>query len=150
MGKTRNRRRLLAFLVRAGWKPRRNEWTVPCRDREGRWSYAQVSISEHGPQLTIDGSGVVVFDPLAAGRLRAALRDAIELYVRLDEPARPGVPVPRSHPGAAPTPHRASPGGRHTAVAAGRVPVILGDDEEGEPCGRHALRSIPAVISEAA
>lgn len=150
MSKTRNRHKLLTLLVKAGWKPLRSAWTVPCRDRDGRRSYLQVSIAEHGPRLTIDGSDFAVFDPLAAGRLRAALRGAIELHARLDEPAREGVPAPRSHPGAVPTPHRAVPAGRHSVMATGRVRVILGEDDEGEPSGRHALASTPVATSEAA
>ncbi|WP_143101974.1 hypothetical protein [Amycolatopsis marina] len=149
MSKTRNRHRLLTMLVRAGWKPRRNAWTVPCRDCDSHRTYAQVSIAEHGPQLTIDGSSVAVFDPLAAGRLRAALKEAIELYARLDGAAREGVPAPRSHPGAAPTPHGEHPAGSHVEAAAGRVRVDFGDDGDGELSGRHALRSA-AVVSEAA
>lgn len=148
--KRRRRSTILALLVRAGWNPLRSAWSVPCRDRDGRWSYVQVSIAEHGPQLTIGGFGVVVFDPLAAGRLRAALRGAIELHARLDESAREGVSAPRSHPGAAPTPHREVPAGRHSARAAGRVRVVLGKADEGEPSGRHALTSTPVAISEAA
>ncbi|QFU86699.1 hypothetical protein YIM_07440 [Amycolatopsis sp. YIM 10] len=148
--KRRKRSTIFALLVKAGWKPRRRGWTVPCCDRDGRWSYAEVSIAEHGPQITVDADGgVAVFDPLAVGQLRAALRDAIELYVRLDQSAREGIPAPRSHPGAAPTPHREVPGGRHVAQAAGRVAVVLLDDE-GEPSGRHALRSTPMAMSEAA
>ncbi len=140
---------ILALLVRVGWKPRRSAWMVPCRDCDSHRRYAQVSIAEHGPQLTIDGSSVAVFDPLAAGRLRAALKEAIELYARLDGAARDGVPAPRSHPGAAPTPHCEHPAGSHVEAAAGRVRVDFGDDGDGEPSGRHALRST-AVLSEAA
>lgn len=141
---------LLILLARLGWQRDCQAWTVPCRDHDGRRSYVQVSIAERGPQLTINGTGVAVFDPLAAGRLRAALRGAIELHARLDESAREGVPAPRSHPGAAPTPHREAPAGRHAAEAAGRVSVVLRDDDEREPSGRHALPSPPMVTSEAA
>lgn len=147
----RNRHRLMTLLTRAGWKPLRNAGMVPCRDRDGRRSHVEVSVAKHGPQITIARGGVVVvFDPRAAGQLRAALRDAIELHARLGGSAREGIPAPRSHPGAAPTPHREAPGGRHTAEAAGRVTIVLRDDDEREPSGRHALPSPPMVTSEAA
>ncbi|MFB9686036.1 DUF6624 domain-containing protein [Amycolatopsis plumensis] len=50
---------------------------MPCRDRDGRRSQAEVLIGERGPTLAI-GSTVAVLDPMDAGRLRAALREAIE------------------------------------------------------------------------
>ncbi|WP_410575652.1 hypothetical protein [Amycolatopsis sp. cmx-4-61] len=136
MRKTQRRHGLLAMLVRAGWKPRRRAWAVPCRDRDGRRGHAEVLIAERGPALAI-GSTVAVLNPMDAGRLRAALREAIELYARLDGATRDGAPTPRRHPGPLPTPHREVPAGRHTADAAPAGPVLLHEDED-EPSGRHA------------
>ncbi|MBE8523067.1 hypothetical protein ILP97_37190 [Amycolatopsis sp. H6(2020)] len=139
MRKTQRRHGLLAVLVRAGWKPRRSAWTVPCRDRDGRRVYAEVLIAEHGPALAI-GSGIAVLNPMDAGRLRSALREAIDLYARLDGASREGAPTPRRHPGPLPTPHREVPAGRHTADAATQDPVLLREDDD-EPTGRHARRA---------
>ncbi|WP_146060331.1 hypothetical protein [Amycolatopsis sp. CA-128772] len=136
MRRTQRRYGLLAMLVRAGWKPRRRAWAVPCRDREGRWVHAEVLIAERGPALAI-GSTVAVLNPMDAGRLRAALREAIELYSRLDGAARESAPTPRRHPGPLPTPHREVPAGRHAADAATAGPVLLNEDNDG-PTGRHA------------
>ncbi|SFO05673.1 hypothetical protein SAMN05421854_101461 [Amycolatopsis rubida] len=141
---------LLTLLARLGWQRDRQAWTVPCRDEHGRRGHVRVSVDERGPQITLDQPGAAVFDPLASGRLRAALREAIEVHARLSEPGRERVPAPRSHPGAAPTPHREVPAGRHSAMTASRVQVVLGEDDEGEPSGRHALTSTPVAISEAA
>ncbi|WIV60697.1 hypothetical protein [Amycolatopsis nalaikhensis] len=147
MRKTQRRHGLLGMLVRAGWKPRRRTWTVPCRDRAGRRVHAEILIAERGPALAI-GSTVAVLNPMDAGRLRAALREAIDLYARLDGATREGAPTPRRHPGPLPTPHREVPGGRHTADTATAGPVLLREDDD-EPTGRHARRAT-LLDSEAA
>ncbi len=148
MRKAQRRHGLLALLVRAGWRPQRRAWTVPCRDRDGRRVYAEVLIAERGPALAI-GSGIAVLNPLDAGRLRAALKEAIDLYARLDGASREGAPTPRRHPGSLPTPHREVPAGRHAADPVPRGPVLLREDDEDEPTGRHASRST-TVDAEAA
>src|SRR5436305_1499916 len=76
------------------------------------------------------GSTVAVLNPMDAGRLRAALREAIELYARLDGATREGAPTPRRHPGPSPIPHREVPAGRHAADAAPAGPVLLHEDDD--------------------
>src|SRR5436309_2592913 len=106
MMRSRQRRHsVLALLARLGWQRDSQTWTVPCRDEHGRRGHVGVSVDERGPRVTFDWPGAAVFDPLAAGRLRAALREAIEVHARLSN--SDALPVPRRHPGPASTPHAA-------------------------------------------
>ncbi len=132
-------RPLLTLLARLGWQPDPQTWTVRCWDLDGHRRSVRVSMGERGPQISFDRPGTAEFDPLAAGRLRAALRDAIELHATLSNlDYSPNV---RQHPGPVPTPHAAWP----TARCAGteeRVRITLssavGDDARRGRHARHA------------
>jgi hypothetical protein len=126
---------LLTLLARLGWQRDPRAWTVRCRDERGRRGHVRVSVNERGPQIAFDRSGAAVFDPLATGRLRAALRDAIDVHTRLSH--SDALPVPRRHPGPASTPHAAE--SDTSTEATGRVRVTLTSAEHDDgPRGRHA------------
>lgn len=149
----RSRRRyvgVLAVLSRLRWQQDPQTWTVPCRDSEGHRSRVRVSLGEQGPQMAFEHSGVVIFAPLAAGRLRAALREAIDLHGRLSTCAV----SPRCHPGPAPTPHALL-----EPASSERVQFQLSPDDDVRPPGRHSLRDglpkdpgspVPRMLKKAA
>jgi hypothetical protein len=93
--------------------------------------------------VVFEQPGVAMFDPLDAGRLRAALREATDLYGRLSTCA----PSPRRHPGPAPTPHMAVEDLEPTST--GRVQFQL-SPEQDVPRGRHARREVPPESAESA
>jgi hypothetical protein len=52
-------------------------WTVRCSDADGHRALVTVSVSSRGITLTSSVTGPVLFRPLEAGRLRAAVREAL-------------------------------------------------------------------------
>lgn len=140
LGSRQRRHGVLALLARLRWQPNPQAWTVPCRDEDGRRGHVRVSVGERGPQLTFNGAGKAVFDPLATGRLRGALREAIEIHARLAN--SDAQPEPRRHPGPAATPHSAESETR--ADATERVQVTLTSTvQDHEAHGRHVRHHTP-------
>lgn len=94
----RGRRRtttVLALLGRLG-RPAPESWTVSCRDEQGRKTKVRIGVSTAG--VTIDGPRhehlQLTLTPLEIGRLRGALRDALQVRAPL-VPAEP--PPPRGN-----------------------------------------------------
>src|SRR6266511_2938355 len=131
---------VLALLARLGWQRDPHAWTVPCRDEHGRRGRVRVSVDERGPQIAFGGSGTAVFDPLAAGRLRAALREAIEAHAKLSNSDTP--PVPRRHPGPCFAPHAAESDTSTETTGRIRVKLASAIHDDG-PYGRHARPHTP-------
>lgn len=74
---------LLRVLARL-WRQRDGRrWIVHGHDEHGASASIRVSFDEHGVALIPSCHGAVVLAPLQAGRLRAAIRDAIE---SIDQP----------------------------------------------------------------
>jgi hypothetical protein len=58
-------------------EPSRPEWVVPCRDVANRRRHLTVSVSQGHVVVTTPPGETAVFEPLATGQLRAALRAAL-------------------------------------------------------------------------
>lgn len=80
---------VLALLRRLGWQRDPDSWTVRCREDGSRRAVLRVGVSQAGVTIAGRASGTWDLDPLEAGRLRAALRDALLTYDRIaaGEPA---------------------------------------------------------------
>lgn len=108
--------RLLARL----WQQRDGRrWIVHGTDERGRSVSVQVTFGERGVALSSPRSGEVFFAPLQAGRLRAAIRDAIE---SIDQPASAAHQI--AHLPADPLAPTARP-----ATPSPRVRIVLDDPE---------------------
>lgn len=110
---------VLHLLARL-WRQRdARRWIVHGKDERGRSVSVRVAFDEGGVALSQSRSGEVFLAPLQAGRLRAALRDAIE---SIDQPVAaaheitklPADPSAPNVPPVGPTP---------------RVRVVLGDPQ---------------------
>ncbi|PKW18738.1 hypothetical protein A8926_6865 [Saccharopolyspora spinosa] len=83
----RNQRHsVLAVLSRLGRPHDRYTWTIPCRDARGRPARLRVGLAPGGVTLTVTPPGPITLAPLEAGRLRAAVRDAISTHAPLAAP----------------------------------------------------------------
>lgn len=129
---------VLSLLAKVPAEASRHSWTVRCRNENGRRSQVHVTVRESGPCVVLDGGTVLAFDPLSAGRLRAALRDALDAYGRLSAEASEA----RKHPGPATTPH-AGGDRRSSPDLLGRERVVLAAGPMFEPAGRHARADDP-------
>ncbi|KAA5825458.1 hypothetical protein F1721_33015 [Saccharopolyspora hirsuta] len=90
----RNRRlSVLSLLSRLGFQHHSYIWTVPCRDARGRRAQLTVGLVPDGVALATSTHGPITLTPLQAGRLRAAVREAVYIRARL---ATPGTRV-RQH-----------------------------------------------------
>lgn len=78
MARHRRTASLLQLLARLGWEREPDRWTVQCRDEDGRKGVVTVGVCDDGVTLTPSVPGTVVVGPLEAGKLRAAVRDALE------------------------------------------------------------------------
>lgn len=95
----RNRRRsVLAVLARISLRHDHYTWTIPCRDAWGKRAQLNVGLAPDGMTLAITRQGPITLTPLQAGRLRAAVREAIHAHAPL---ATPG-PRTRHHNTTAP------------------------------------------------
>ncbi|HVK19986.1 MAG TPA: hypothetical protein VM677_01355 [Actinokineospora sp.] len=74
---------LIALLSRLRWQRDADLWTVRCSDDQGRHAQVRVEIRALGVVLVPSRPGALTFTPLAVGRLRAALRDAVVAHAVL-------------------------------------------------------------------
>jgi len=74
---------LIAILDRLRWQRDPHLWTIPCRDADGRCAVLRVQVRVSGVAVSASCPGDLTFAPLAVGRLRAALRDAVVAHAVL-------------------------------------------------------------------
>lgn len=68
---------VLRLLARLRWQRDPTAWTVRCRDGNGDRAVLRIQLAETGIRVTASSPGPWALSPLAAGRLRGALRDAL-------------------------------------------------------------------------
>lgn len=124
---------LLRVLARLWLRRNGRRWIMHGHDEHGRRASFRVSFDENGVAVVPSRPGGVVLAPLQAGRLRAALRDAIE---SIDQPASAvhetaNLPADPSAPTAWPTPPTR------------RVRVVLGDPQ---PATRPKFRPVDFAV----
>lgn len=83
MRRRNQRLSVLAVLSRLGRPPDRYTWTIPCRDARGRRARLRVGLAPGGVTLTVTRHGPITLAPLEAGRLRAAVREALSTHAPL-------------------------------------------------------------------
>jgi hypothetical protein len=77
MAKHERRIPLLRLLARLGWQRDPDLWTIPCRDGQGHRAWLGIRLTSTGVNLTASSPGPWALQPLHAGQLRGALRDAL-------------------------------------------------------------------------
>jgi len=124
MGKHQRATPVIRLLARLGWQRDPNLWAVRCRDGRGRRARLRVHLTEDGITLIPSSPGPWALTPLEAGRLRAAVRDALLNFDRL----------------AGTEYHDAPPGARSTQLASTRP----------DPAARQRVRLEPPTRPSAA
>lgn len=77
---------VLAVLSRLGRPHDRYTWTISCHDARERRARLHVGLTPAGVTLTATGPGPITLTPMEAGRLRAAVREAISTHAPLATP----------------------------------------------------------------
>lgn len=120
---------VLAVFARL-WRQRdARRWIVHGHDGDGRSASVRVAFGEHGVTMMPSCSGQIVLEPMQAGRLRAAIRDAIESIDQPASAARRIADTPVDRPMPKPRPPSPRP----------RVRVVL---EDPEPATRPRFRPV--------
>ncbi len=74
---------VLRLLARLRWQRDPTVWTVRCRDSNGDRAMLRIQLAETGIRVAAPSPGPWALSPLAAGRLRSAVRDALLEYDRV-------------------------------------------------------------------
>ncbi|SDY32454.1 hypothetical protein SAMN05216215_102458 [Saccharopolyspora shandongensis] len=74
---------VLAVLSRLGRPHHRYAWTISCHDTQGRRARLYVGLAPDGVTLTATQPGPITLTPMEAGRLRAAVREAVSTHAPL-------------------------------------------------------------------
>lgn len=77
---------VLAVLFRLGRPHDRYTWTISCHDVRERRARLYVGLAPTGVTLTASRPGPITLTPMEAGRLRAAVREAISTHAPLAAP----------------------------------------------------------------
>ncbi|GAA5110083.1 hypothetical protein [Haloechinothrix salitolerans] len=85
---------VLRLLARLRWQRDPTAWTVRCRDGNGERAVLRIQLAETGIRVAASSAGPWTLSPLAAERLRGAVRDALLEFDRVAG----GAHDPQLHP----------------------------------------------------